>query len=100
MNVFPVKVLAPDGSTRFADCRMIYDGTSTTVWTWPSGAPQPQPVLRIAGPPVTDGKTHTFETGDGTVTVVESEGCGCGARLKNYTPMSARPARAFAAPGA
>ena len=100
MNVFPVRVLAADGSTRFTDCRMIYDGTKTTVWTWPSGAPKPQPVIRIDGPPVTEGRTHTFHTGDGTITVEEADGCGCSARLKNYTPMESRPARVFAEPGA
>lgn len=100
MNVFPVKVLAADGSTRFADCRMIYDGQRTTVWAWPSGAPKPLPVIRVAGSPTVDGKTYLFETGDGTITVEESDGCGCSARLKNYTPMEARPARAFAEPGA
>ena len=100
MNIFPVRVLAADGSVRHRDCRMIWDGTKTTVWAWPPGAPKPQPVIRVTGAPVTEGKTHTLGTGDGgVVVVVEQDGCGCGARLKNHTPVAAKPVRAFAEPG-
>lgn len=96
MNVFPATVILPDGQ-RHPNCKLMFDGTTTTIWEWPSGESQPIALVAVEGPPKTDRRagTHTLDAPDGLVTAQEAGSCGCSHRLKHWTPPGSFARRVF-----
>lgn len=89
MNLFPTKVLLPNGN-QLQRCRVVFDGTVTTFWQW-EGTPEPCPVLEAEGAPTTDASSgvliHRIQTPDGEVSFTKDESdCGCSHPLKAFTP--------------
>ncbi len=88
MNVFPVTVTDPDGTTH-REAR-LYDGSvyvwdataqsGVAIWTGVFDGPQRGP--------------WTMETPEGAVTVTRGGGCGCSAPMKRWLP-GGRPVRRF-----
>lgn len=97
MNVFPISVLDPANPAviRHRDCRLTWDGTTSRVWTWPSNAPKAYALITVEGTPENDGNLYRLETPDGPILLREEQTCGCGSKLKGYTPTAAKPTRAF-----
>lgn len=85
--LFPIEVLNPDGTSLHSRAKVVASEGTTRVYVWDFRSNTAQQVMEVQGEPVQAGATcWTIATGEGTIPLRKSAGCGCGHPLKRWHP--------------
>ena len=83
LNLYPVKIVDESGSiTR--NCRLVFEGDTTTVYRWDADAGTALPVITAPGRPDRVGATSSYEVAGQRVD--PQRGCGCSHPMFAWVP--------------